>query len=568
MNKLKLILSLITSFSCFHQVEASSKKKCLVENIGYDLANLNPHSVNDFSKMRVFDDLFEGLVRYNQNGEIVSGCASHWDISEDRRTYTFHLRPEAKWSNGDALTAEDFVFAWRSAVDPKNPIKYFSFLFDDIVNAKEIRNGEKKLEDLGIRAIDNHTFEIKLISPNAMFLNFLCLGIFFPIHKASVETLGLTYGFTPEQTVGNGAYMLKEFIHNGHILLKKNPNYWDQENVKLKKVKFVMLQDAFTDMQAFDSKSIDITHKSLPIRGENFYKEKYQDLLQEYPILSQDLLVFNLDNDKFREVAVRKALTMAIDKKLYIEKIIKLGDISYNPILETLGEKFKEVYNEMPEYAWTKYKFDKCAIEADWLLDDFFTEEKPLKVTITYPIGTFYKNIAEFIQNSWRQVFKNAVQVKVEAKLEKDLLESLYKGDFEICLSNVNAFYPSPMNFASFYVSDKTTNFSRYKNPDFDKIFYSSLTKTGQDLLDAQVELSKMLLKDFVSIPLFSLPVMKLVNREVGGFCCEKNILNRYSTKDLFFINKTDKKKSKKTKAKTKKKKVKAKKKKKESKKK
>ena len=95
---------------------------------------------------------------------------------------------------------------------PANPIKYFSFLFDDIVNAKEIRNGEKKLEDLGIRAIDNHTFEVKLISPNAMFLNFLCLGIFFPIHKASVETLGLTYGFTPEQTIGNGAYMLKEFM--------------------------------------------------------------------------------------------------------------------------------------------------------------------------------------------------------------------------------------------------------------------------------------------------------------------------------------------------------------------
>ncbi len=555
MNKLKFFFSVITSLSCFYQVEASSRKKCLIENISYDLSNLNPHSVNDFSKMRVFDDLFEGLVRYNQQGKVVPGCASNWEISEDQKIYTFHLRPEAKWSNGDVLTADDFVFSWRAAVDPKNPIKPFSYLFDNIVNAKEIREGKKTLEELGIRAIDDHIFEVELLTPNAMFLNFLCLGIFFPIHKPSVENFGFTYCFTPETTVGNGAYMLKEFIHNGHILLKKNPNYWDEKNVNIKKVKFVMLQDAFTDMQAFDSKSIDVTNKSLPIRGENFYKEKYKELLQEYPILSQDLLLFNLDNDKFREVAVRKALTMAINKKLYIEKIIKLGNISYNPILESLGEEFKTVYQEMSEYVWTKYKFDKCAIEADRLLDDFFTEEKPLKVTITYPIGTFYKNIAEFVQNSWRQVFKNAVQVNVEAKLEKDLLENLYKGDFEICLYNVNAFYPSPMNFASFYVSDKTTNFSRYHNSDFDEIFYSALTKTGDDLLSAQIELSKILLKDFVSIPLFSLPVMKLVNKEIGGFRGDKNILNRYSTKDLFFVKGSEGKKSKKVKDKKKKKK-------------
>jgi len=550
MNRLKLFLCSVISFASFHPVEASSKKNCLVENINYDLTNLNPHRINDFSKMRVFDDLFEGLVMYNQSGEIIPGCASHWEISEDRKTYIFYLRPEAKWSNGDPLTAHDFVFSWQTAINPKNPIKYFSSLFDSIVNAKEVRCGGKKLEELGVKALNDNTLEIKLLAPNAMFFNFLCLGIFYPIHKSSVEKFGLSYGFTPEKTVGNGAYMLKEFVLNGHILLKKNPYYWGKNDVQIKKVKFVMLQDSFTDMQAFDSQSIDITHRSLPTRGENFYKEKYKEALQEYPVLSQDLLVLNLENHKFREVAVRKALTMAIDKKLYIEKIIKLGTLSFNPILEIFGEEFKKVYEEMPDYDWTKYKFDKCALEAGAILDDFYTDEQPLHVKITYPIGTFYKNIAEFIQNSWRKVFKGAVQVEVEAKLEKDLLECLYKGDFEICLYNVNAFYPSPINFASFYVSDKTTNFSRYKNSDFDKIFYSSFLKTGDELLAAHVELSKILLKDFVSIPLFSLPIMKLVNTKVKGFSCKKNILDRYNTKDLFFENKKAKKSKKKKKSK------------------
>ena len=117
--------------------------------------------------------------------------------------------------------------------------KHFSYLFDNIVNAKEIREGRKQVDELGIRAIDKHTFEVKLLTPNAMFLNFLCLGIFFPIHKVSVENFGLTYCFTPENTVGNGAYKVDEFIHNGHILLKKNPNYWDEKHVNIKKVKFV-----------------------------------------------------------------------------------------------------------------------------------------------------------------------------------------------------------------------------------------------------------------------------------------------------------------------------------------
>lgn len=150
-------------------------------------------------------------------------------------------------------------------------------------------------------------------------------------------------------------------------------------------------------------------------------------------------------------------------------------------------------------------------------------------------MGSFYKNIAEFIQNSWRKVFKGAVQVEVEAKLEKDLLENLYKGDFEICLYRLNAFYPSPKNFTSLYVSDNINNFSRYKNSGFDKIFYSSLSKPKENFLADQIELSKILLQDFVCIPLFSLPAMKLVNERVKGIDSKNNILNRYRTKDLYF---------------------------------
>jgi oligopeptide transport system substrate-binding protein len=369
-----------------------------------------------------------------------------------------------------------------------------------------------------------------------MFLNLLCLGIFFPVHKSSVEKSTESYCLNPKKIIGNGAYKITDLVHNGYVKLEKNSNYWDADAVKIKKIKFLMLQDPFTDMQAFDSGTLDITCKTLPTRGDMFYKKKYGKSFNEYPILRQDLLIFNLENSKFREGKVRKALTMAINKEFFIEKIIKSGNLSYNPVLETFDEDFKKIYEQMPEYSWTQDKFDKRAIDAYWLLDEFFTEEKPLKITITYPIGTFYKNIAEFIQNSWRKVFKGAVQVKVEAKLDKDLLENLHKGNFEICLYCLNGFCPSPTTFTSFYVSDSVNNFSRYKNTDFDKIFYASLSKTKEDFLADQVKLSKMLLQDFVAIPLFSLPAMKLVNRRVRGFDSKNNILNRYRTKDLYFV--------------------------------
>ena len=388
---------------------------------------------------------------------------------------------------------------------------------------------------MGIKAINDNLLEIQLHSPSSTFLNLLCLGIFFPIHKKSFEKFNSSYCLKPEKIVGNGAYKVTDFIHNGYVELEKNSEYWDAKNVKIESVKFLMLQDSFTDMQAFESGTIDITYKNLPIQGDKFYKKKYGKSFHEYPILNQDLLIFNLENLKFNEVNIRKALTMAINKELYIEKIIKFGNLSFNPVLEIFDERFKKVYEQMPEYDWIKNKFDKRAIDADWLLDDFFTEEKPLKITITYPMGTFYKNIAEFIQNSWRKVFKGAVQVEVEAKLEKDLLENLYKGDFEICLYRLNAFFPSPTNFTSLYVSDNVNNFSRYKNSEFDKIFYSSLSKPKEDFLADQIELSKILLQDFVCIPLFSLPAMKLVNEIVRGFDSKNNILNRYRTKDLYF---------------------------------
>lgn len=149
----------------------------------------------------------------------------------------------------------------------------------------------------------------------------------------------------PKKIVGNGAYKVTAFVHNGYVELKKNSKYWDAKNVKIKSVKFLMLQDSFTDMQAFESGTIDITYKNLPIRGDKFYKKKYGKSFHEYPILNQDLLIFNLENPKFGEVNIRKALTMAVNKELYIEKIIKFGNLSFNPVLEIFDEKFKKFMN-------------------------------------------------------------------------------------------------------------------------------------------------------------------------------------------------------------------------------
>ena len=216
---------------------AASAETVLNRGNDTDPATLDQHHTTTVSENRVLRDLYEGLLAQNEKGEAIPGAAASWDISEDGLTYTFHMRENAKWSNGDPVTAGDFEFSFRRIMDPKTAAGYASVLYA-IKNAEEVATGKMPVDQLGVKALDDKTLQITLKNPAPYFLELLTHQTGFPVNKKAVEKFGDKFTL-PGNMVTNGAYTLVSFTPNDKISMKKNPNYWDASNVKIDAVNWI-----------------------------------------------------------------------------------------------------------------------------------------------------------------------------------------------------------------------------------------------------------------------------------------------------------------------------------------
>ncbi|WP_247642300.1 peptide ABC transporter substrate-binding protein, partial [Brucella suis] len=235
---------------------AASAQTVLNRGNDTDPATLDQHHTSTVSENRVLRDLYEGLLAQNAKGEAIPGAASSWDISEDGKVYTFHMRDGAKWSNGDPVTAGDFEFSFRRIMDPKTAAGYASVLYA-IQNGEEVATGKMPVDQLGVKALDDKTLQITLKSPAPYFLELLTHQTGFPVNKKAVEKFGDKFTL-PGNLVTNGPYQLVSFVPNDKIVMKKNPNYWDAENVKIDTVNWMPFEDRSSCMRRFEAKEVDI----------------------------------------------------------------------------------------------------------------------------------------------------------------------------------------------------------------------------------------------------------------------------------------------------------------------
>ncbi|WP_230530827.1 peptide ABC transporter substrate-binding protein [Microvirga roseola] len=473
---------------------------------------LDTHKTSTVQEAHILRDLLEGLVTYNAKGEAVPGQAEKWEVSDDGLTYRFTLRDGLKWSNGDPVKASDFVYSYRRIMNPETGAKYANILYP-IKNAEKINKGQGKLEELGVKAVDDKTVEITLENPTPYFIELLTHQTSLPVHQASVEKFGKDF-VKAGNMVSNGAYKLAEFVPNSHIKLVKNENYRDAKNVQIDTVNFIPHPDLAAAVRRYEAGELD-TMDELPADQIKSLKQRFSDQVKLGPYLGTWYLVTNSSKAPFNDVRVRQALSMGVDREFIAEQI--------------WGETMQPGYSFMPpgignygEPAYMDYK-DMSPIDREdkakaLLKEAGFGPGKPLKVEIRYNTTDNNRNSVVAIADQWKQLGVETSFINTDGKTHFAHLRD--GGDFDIARYGWIADYSDPNNFLFLLKSDsKGFNYGKYNNPEFDKLLEDAAKELDlEKRADIMKKAEAILMKDMPWIPIMYYGKSNLISPKIKGF--------------------------------------------------
>lgn len=490
--------------------------------------SLDPHQITGVPEINVVRDLFEGLVETDEKGAIVPAAAESWE-SADNRTWTFKLRSDANWSNGEPVTAEDFVYSWRRLVDPKTASQYASYLqAAQIANIDDILKGSKAPDTLGVKALDAHTLQITLTAAVPYFPQMLYHASTKPVHRATVEKYGVKWT-QPENFVGNGAYVMKKWVVNERIELAKNPQYRDADNVKIDKVVFLPIGSQTDDVARYEAGEVDISD-ALPPEMYGKLKEKYPNELKLSPYLCTYYFEINNQKVPFTDERVRKALSLALDRDTIAAKVLGRGEeAAYN--LTRVGTAGFTPYT--PE--WTKLNYAARVEEAKKLLAEAgYSESKPLKFTFLYNTSEQHKKIAVAAASMWQQSL-GFVKVNLENQEWKTYLDNRRSGNYQLARASWCGDYNEPSTFLNTLQSANSSNRAFYKNSRYDAILAKTLQAGVSDEERSKLyrQAEEQIDKDTAIIPVYGYVNSRLVKPRIGGYSTE-DVLNELPSKRLF----------------------------------
>lgn len=502
----------------------------IVYNRGNDTdpTTLDHHKTSTIPEANLMRDLYEGLVAPSAKAEVVPGVAESWEISEDGLTYTFKLRTDAKWSNGDPVTAGDFVFAYQRIQDPKTAAPYANMLFP-IDNAEAINKGEKQASDLGAKAIDDHTLEIKLNAPTPYFLQLLTHQSSFPLHAKSVKEFGDQYT-KPGNLVTNGAYMLKSFTPNDKIVMRKNPHFHDAANVQIDVVNYIPFEERATCLRRFEAGEV-LSCSDIDNAQMDYMKQKLGDQLHIAPYLGTYYLPVKVKKEKLADPRVRQALSMAIDRDFLAKEIWRESMLPGYSIVPPGIDNY-------PDPVFLPYK-DKDILdredEAKKLLEEAGVKEGSLTVELRHNTGENHKNTMTAIADMLKNIGVNATIVEMEGTGYFDYMKN--DGDFDMTRAGWIGDYSDPQNFLFLFESANLGfNYPRWSNADYDKLMAEA--GTTKDLAArAKIlrQAEELFLKEVPAIPILYYSSTALVSSKIKGW--EDNIMNQHATRWLSVEN-------------------------------
>ncbi|MEH0832691.1 oligopeptide ABC transporter substrate-binding protein OppA [Pectobacterium cacticida] len=506
-----------------------AEKQELVRNNGAEVASLDPHKIEGVPESNVSHDLLEGLVISDVNGKTVPGVAESWD-NKDFKVWTFHLRKNAKWSNGEPVTAQDFVYSWQRLADPKTASPYASYLqYGHLVNIDDIIAGKKSPDTLGVKALDDHTFQVTLSEAVPYFYKLPIYPAMSPVNKTAIEKFGDKWT-QPQNWVGNGAYTLKDWVVNEKLVLERNPYYWDNAHTVIDKVTYLPIASEVTDVNRYRSGEIDMTYNNLPIELFQKLKKDIPNEVKVNPYLCTYYYEINNQKPPFNDVRVRTALRLGLSQDILTNKVKNQGDTPAYGFVPPYIDGFKA---QVPEwFTWPQAKRNE---EAKKLLAAAgYTADKPLTLSLLYNTSDLHKKMAIAAASLWKQNI--GVDVKLVNQEWKTFLSTRHQGSYDIARAGWCADYNEPSTFLNSMLSDSSSNTSHYKSKAFDALVAKSLqVKTDEERAAVYQQAESLLDKDAVTIPVYYYANTRLVKPYVGGLT-GNDPLDNIHVKDLYII--------------------------------
>lgn len=496
---------------------------------GTEPDTLDPHRAASVWEDNIIADMFMGLTEKDAKGEVVPGSAESWTVSEDGLVYTFKLRDNLFWSDGVPVKASDVVFGFRRILDPMTAARYASLLYQ-VKNAYAVNTGEMDLTEVGIRAIDPQTVEITLESPAPFLPELLTHYTTYPIPQHVVEEYGDNW-VRPGNMVSNGAYVLQEWVSNGHVKVTKNPLFYDVNNVAIDTVYFYPIEDSRTAVKMFKSGELDMN-----ITTGGFPAAQLEDLLKElpgearvYPYLSSSYMPLNVTRPPFDDVRVRKAVSMLIDRDIINQRVVAVGNISAYSLVPPLTAN----YQAGAQLDFAGVSMEARTAQAKRLLAEAgYDDSNPLAFDLiyrnTYDNGRRISAIAAML----RRVGVIADVVAMEARVTYARME---QRDYQMGDGGWVADYNDPYNFLYLLMCEAgPLNWAGYCNPDYDALIeQAARTLDMAERARLMSEAEKLMLDDHPIIPMDFSTHRNLVSKRIAGF--EDNITNTHRTRYLTF---------------------------------
>jgi len=533
-NRLALIAALIFALSVLTVAGCSrnpvsgsangSGAAILLRGGGPEPDSLDPQKARAVESQGILRDLCEGLTTLAKDASTAPGVSDQWTVSADGRSYTFKLRPNARWSNGDRVVAADFVAALRRLVDPATASPYAQVI-DIITNASDIVAGKKPPESLGVTAPDESTVSIQLAAPATYLPGLMAHPSTCPVHRGTLAQHPSELA-RPGVMVSNGAFYLKEWVQGSHILLLRNHYYWNDRATRLDGVRYLQISDENAELTRYRAGALHITY--VVPRGQfDWIRANLADQLHISPQLNTYYYGFNLEREPFRsKPGLRRALSLVIDREKLVQRVLRVGEL---PAYGWIPPGVNDYTSQSFDYR-DKPMAERIAEARTLFAQAGYSAQHPLSFELRYNTGEVHNKVALAVASMWKDAL--GVDVHLTAVEFRVLLQDIDRGDVEVFRSSWLGDYNDAYTFAQYLKSGFGINLPHYHSAEYDELVTSAAAQTDTSKRRELLEhAERVMLADHPLVPLYFYVNKHLVKPEVQGWY--DNVMNVVYSRDL-----------------------------------